>query len=340
MEKTKSAFAFAVLALFALATLSQGAFAAVTSASAQNVVQANNVQLDDAVVAPLLDPPARDNPRIMHVGDAVATERLSVRLSDIGAAQGRNNDHPAIFDILDSNNQVIAQVSVMPRTTYTFTSQDGIALTIRVLATAAGFNQNARWARVNVRELPGNIRHVGETTSSGHLQVRLSEVGAAQGRNNDYPAVLDIIDSNGAVLSQVSAMPGTTYTYRNANLGIVLRIRMYQTTPAFNRWDAWARFGIQEQVLGEILRVGGELRTAHFTARLADVSVVAGDNNAHPAIFDIINQNGDVLGQVSIAEGTQYVFRNGGHRLTIRVYETAPGFNINSKWARADAREQ
>jgi len=273
------------------------------------------------------------------VGDTVATQRLSVRLSDVGAAQGRNNDHPAIFDILDSNNNVVAQITILPRTTYTFTSQDGITLTIRVLATAAGFNQDAKWARVNVRELPGNIRHAGESINGNMLQVRLADVDVAQGRNNGHPAVLDIL-LNGEVLSQVSVMPGTTYTYRNANLGIVLRISVYETAAGFNMNSKWARLGLHEQALGEILHVGGELNTAHFTARLADIDVAQGRNNDHPAIFDILGRNGNVLAQVTIAEGTQYVFRNNGHRLTIRVYQTAPGFNMDAKWARADIREQ
>lgn len=66
-----------------------------------------------------------------------------------------------------------------------------------------------------------------------------------------------------------------------------------------------------------------------ITLRLADVA----SNQPHPAIIDIIGQDGDVIRQVQIDPGVTQVETINGIDYLIHVYQTAPGFNPPAEWA-------
>jgi len=84
-----------------------------------------------------------------------------------------------------------------------------------------------------------------------------------------------------------------------------------------------------------IINVGGELDAGTFKVRLSDISVATGGENAHPAIIDILDANDAVVGQVQVSVGTTYTFTQSGtsNQVKIHVYNTAPGFTLNAKWA-------
>jgi len=84
-----------------------------------------------------------------------------------------------------------------------------------------------------------------------------------------------------------------------------------------------------------IINVGGELDAGTFKVRLSDISVATGGDNAHPAIIDILDANDAVVGQVQVSVGTTYTFTQSGtsNQVKIHVYNTAPGFTLNAKWA-------
>ena len=88
---------------------------------------------------------------IINVGGILDTGTFKIRLSDISVAVGTANTHPAILDILDTNDAVIGQVQVDPGTTYTFTqSGTGNSVKIHVYKTAPGFTLNAKWAEMAI----------------------------------------------------------------------------------------------------------------------------------------------------------------------------------------------
>jgi len=88
---------------------------------------------------------------IVNVGGELDAGTFKIRLSDISVAVGQSNTHPAIIDVLDSNDAVVGQIQVDPGTTYTFT-QSGTSnqVKIHVYKTAPGFTLNAKWAEMAV----------------------------------------------------------------------------------------------------------------------------------------------------------------------------------------------
>jgi S-layer like family, N-terminal region len=84
-----------------------------------------------------------------------------------------------------------------------------------------------------------------------------------------------------------------------------------------------------------IINVGQVLDAGTFKVRLSDISVQTGANNAHPAIIDVLDANDAVVGQIQVDAGTTYTFTQSGtgSSVKIHVYNTAPGFTLNAKWA-------
>jgi len=82
-----------------------------------------------------------------------------------------------------------------------------------------------------------------------------------------------------------------------------------------------------------IVNVGGVLDSGVFQVRLSDISVATGNTNVHPAILDILDENGNVVGQIQVDPGNTYTFNSGGQSVMVHIYQTAPGFTLNAKWA-------
>ena len=88
---------------------------------------------------------------IVNVGSELDTGVFKIRLTDISVAVGSGNTHPAIIDVLDSNDATVGQIQVDPGQTYTFTqSGTSNSVKIHVYKTAPGFTLNAKWAEMAV----------------------------------------------------------------------------------------------------------------------------------------------------------------------------------------------
>ncbi len=85
----------------------------------------------------------------------------------------------------------------------------------------------------------------------------------------------------------------------------------------------------------DIVNVGGELDAGTMKIRLADISVATGTANVHPAIIDVLDAAGAVIGQIQVNPGETYTFTQSGtsNQIKVHVYRTAPGFTLNAKWA-------
>ncbi|MEM4361325.1 MAG: hypothetical protein QXV83_04270 [Candidatus Anstonellaceae archaeon] len=85
----------------------------------------------------------------------------------------------------------------------------------------------------------------------------------------------------------------------------------------------------------DIINVGGIIDAGDLKVRLQDISVAVGQENKHPAILDILDSSGSVIGQIKVDEGETYTFTHSasGKTLKIHVYKTAPGFTLAAKWA-------
>ncbi|MEM3361710.1 MAG: hypothetical protein QXG16_00085 [Candidatus Anstonellaceae archaeon] len=85
----------------------------------------------------------------------------------------------------------------------------------------------------------------------------------------------------------------------------------------------------------DIINVGGIIDAGDLKVRLQDISVAVGQENKHPAILDILDSSGSVIGQIKVDEGETYTFTHSPSKssLNIHVYKTAPGFTLAAKWA-------
>ncbi|VVB57561.1 Uncharacterised protein [uncultured archaeon] len=89
--------------------------------------------------------------RIISIGDEIDAGTFKVRLADISVAVGADNTHPAILDVLDSNDQVVGQIQVTPGDTYTYTqSSTGSSIKVHVYQTAGGLTLSAKWAEIAI----------------------------------------------------------------------------------------------------------------------------------------------------------------------------------------------
>ena len=85
-----------------------------------------------------------------------------------------------------------------------------------------------------------------------------------------------------------------------------------------------------------IVNVGGILDAGTFQIRLSDISVATGSTNLHPAILDVLDPATQaVISQIQVNPDSTYTYTQPGtgNTVKIHVYNTAPGFTLNAKWA-------
>jgi hypothetical protein len=83
-----------------------------------------------------------------------------------------------------------------------------------------------------------------------------------------------------------------------------------------------------------IISVGDVFDLGDYKLKLLDISQAKGTERDYPAIFDILDSNGNVVEHAQVGTAsTQTVSLGGGKTLKIRVYQTAPGLTFQSKWA-------
>ncbi|HQT44699.1 MAG TPA: hypothetical protein PLO51_01870, partial [Candidatus Micrarchaeota archaeon] len=97
------------------------------------------------------------------------------------------------------------------------------------------------------KESAYKIVNIGETLDAGNFKVKLSDISVATGQSNSHPAIVDILDANGAVLSQQQIEAGSTYTFTSG--GQSARIHVYQTSPGFTLNAKWAEMAVYSDEL-------------------------------------------------------------------------------------------
>ncbi|MFA6214638.1 MAG: hypothetical protein WC717_05175 [Candidatus Micrarchaeia archaeon] len=89
----------------------------------------------------------------------------------------------------------------------------------------------------------------------------------------------------------------------------------------------------KEQNYG-VLKVRQVLQSQPFDLRLNDVSSYVNGNGEHPAIIDILLQNGEMIGQVQVDPGTTDTFWGSGNKtIKMHVYSTVYSTNQTRKSA-------
>ncbi len=82
--------------------------------------------------------------------------------------------------------------------------------------------------------------------------------------------------------------------------------------------------------------LSGGIQSGDFFFRLADILGAKGTSNTHTALIDIVDKTGKVISTIEVEPGTHQTFTDmkTGKPYYISVTQTAPGFTLNSKWAK------
>lgn len=85
--------------------------------------------------------------------------------------------------------------------------------------------------------------YVGNTLDAGIIQVRLAGVSTAYGTSNAFPAILDILNPNGAVLDNAQVTPKFFYIYKASDQKVYL-IYVDETVVNSTTNTSWAKLQI------------------------------------------------------------------------------------------------
>jgi len=116
------------------------------------------------------------------------------------------------------------------------------------LAVAGAYNLNSTTTTLLggsvklAKSSQSGIINVGDELDAGTVKIRLSDISVATGSGNAHPAIVDILDANGALLQQTSINEGTTYSYTTG--GTTVKIHVYKTAPGFTLNAKWADMAI------------------------------------------------------------------------------------------------
>jgi hypothetical protein len=85
---------------------------------------------------------------------------------------------------------------------------------------------------------------VGGQLSYQGTTARLADISTGTGAANSHPAIVEILDSNGAVLDSASVEIGADYTYFAEN-GAAHRVYVCDTAPGYTLNSKWAFLVVQ-----------------------------------------------------------------------------------------------
>lgn len=187
--------------------------------------------------------------KFVSIGGAMGSDdwKVQVRLSDLSIRTNSDNQHMAIFDIIDKQGNTIDKCQVPVGGRFVF-EHEGQNYAINVSRTALGFTLSSAWAKMNLEltndpitpknnstrlDLNGYVN----TITAGKFKIRLVDIGYY---GNVHPAILDVLDSNYQVIGQIQVTPGDTYTFTQSSTGDKCKVHVYQTAPGATLHAKWA----------------------------------------------------------------------------------------------------
>ena len=218
------------------------------------------------------------------------------------------------------------------------------------MAATAAVSDSGMGAKIAVPPTPiagcqgYSVVPVGGEVTMGAYSARLADLAVSTGAANSHPAIVDILDQNGAVIDRVQIASGGSYVYDGTSADV--RISVCQTAPGFTLNAKWAKMRIEATSaqpsnpcagygtvdIGNAMAIGGT------NLLLSDISIATGQDNSHKAIVDVLDYTNAVIGQTQIAPGeTKVVQGFNGSNIQVSVCQTAPGFTLNAKWAKMKA---
>ncbi len=294
----------------------------------------------------------------VNIGQTVDSNGYKVRLADLAVAEGSQNLHAAIVDIMDANGTVLEQAKIDPNGKYVYSGASG-KIMISVCQTAAGFTLNSKWAKMKfsttntgaTRSCAGyTTLDIGETLDNGNFKVRLADLGLEEGAANEHPAILEMFDQSGVLMGKIKLGEKDSYIFTTPEAGaasvasppVNTMITVCETAPGFTLNAKWAKVMVSTTTRKVTptcqdytdVDLGQNLSLGAYTARLADIAVATGSGSTHPAVVEILDANNTIVDDVSLV-GQSYTYSSpSGQKYTLSVCQTAPGFTLNAKWAK------
>jgi hypothetical protein len=287
---------------------------------------------------------------VLNLGRILDAGNYKLWLNDLSVGMGSDNHHSAILTLINSTNVVVDQFKVDEKGKYIF-NVDGKRYAVEADQTTPGSGLNSHWVALktyptteSVTSPPGfRTVGVGDNLAFENFFVRLSDLSISTTSNNERHAILDLLDQTGNLVNKFQVPENGRYVFEYNGKNYAVEID--QTAPGFTLNSKWVKMKVSStsdpvtapkpsHLSYGKPSIGESLTYENFHVRLADLS--GGDAlNSHPAILDITDGQGLIYGRVEVdpLSPVTWTQPGTGNQVKITVYQTAPGYTLNAKWA-------
>jgi hypothetical protein len=269
-------------------------------------------------------------PAFLNAGETADFGNLEVTLNDISLKIAPSYGRDAGITISEDGTELYKER--LPEGGYVVREIGGKRYKISIVQTSMGYNVLSKWGKisaepttlaVSANNYPSLLR--GDIMEEGSLRLRLDDIERDTG-----VAIVSILDGDGEVISQ-DEIPTGRSIIRAAEDGQKYQIRSFVTFAGRNFYT-WAKLTATPTSLAETnnyptINVGETLTEGSASVTLEDIGR---DSLAALLILD----DGTNTSRERVLPGGYVVRTLGGQRYKIRVYQTAPGLNFVSKWAK------
>ncbi|MFA5929714.1 MAG: PKD domain-containing protein [Candidatus Micrarchaeia archaeon] len=282
----------------------------------------------------------------LHVGESVASAGYSARLSGISAATGAAGTHPAILDMIDSQNAVVGQIQVEPGTPYTHVMPSGARFRVSVCETSLGSTFSAKYAKVAVE---ATIEYNGSANQPPTITSVSDTFGSLSVGNTAYWTVIATDPGTPSITFSANFGDGTapaTYGPYGSGSGVNFQHAYAQAGTYTITFTVTDNLGASAQATKTVtvtgvgascegfttLHVGEDVTSSGYHARLMDIIDLT---SVRPAVINMLDSQYTVIGQIQVDPGSSYTFAApNGDRLKVSVCETMAGPSLSSKNAK------
>jgi hypothetical protein len=302
------------------------------------------------------------NYSILANGEQIDAGAFKLRFKTISGAVGPGNLHPAVFDVMDADGNVLEQAVVTPGETYTYTQPStGRIVKFHVYQTASGLTLGAYWAEMAVYSdeitlqdgQPLDLAPEGDPNHNVKVSL-LWKNRDNGGQNSTLPDSLrEIVLYDADSFRSRNMTPGETYyfppakpAYRLTYTGqsqeglasfvfssAILPANITPHADGFCPVEGWTVVGIDEP-----FKIGNW--TVTYLVWRTQSDCPQNKDGLYAGVFEVLDENNESLGQYTICpNSTLRVNRTSDNRsVNLRVLGSAEGFSLSAGWAQVWGR--
>ncbi len=294
------------------------------------------------------------------IGDSQTVGGLSFQLNDVSVAYGSNNNHAAIINVLNSNQQIVDREMIFPGNNRVITV-NGNNYNIDVCDAMGGITLSGKWAKFKVNTTTSSSSNtcsgfeaidIGEVANQNGAKVRLADISVANGSDNIHPAILESLDANDQIVDRMqiygtpSSIGSAVTNISSAAMNLSnndYQVQVCEVAGGMTLNSKWAKVKITPTSSPSTnpcpdftdASIGEQVPGGTISVRLADISVATGSSNSHTAILDILDANNVVINQTQILPGASTIYTDpGGSSHLIQVCDAAGGITLSAKYAK------